>query len=235
MQLNDVNAVVTGVNKGIGKAVVEGLLEGGARVSGWGRTPLNVRNPNFQFFPCQLDDFGSVEKTAHATMAWLGTAPNVVFNNAGMGYFAMLEDYSLEQWHEMVSINMHAPFYILKCLLPEIKKLERGHLFNMSSLAGLDGMAQASGYCAVKHGIRGMSSALTKELRDHNIKVTTIYPGSTQTDFFQNAPGIEAHAYMMQPGDVAGQVIQAIQTPDNFLVDHLQFRPLQPKGPRQKT
>lgn len=233
MQLNEVRALVTGVSKGIGKAVVSQLIEGGAQVAGWGRHSLDMPTQRFRFFPCALSDFESVSSCYQQTLAWMDQAPNVVINNAGLGYFGMLEALSLEQWHELIDINVHASFYVLKAALPAMKKEGRGHIFNMSSLAGLDGMAQAGGYCAAKHAVRGLSSALTKELRDYGIKVTTVYPGSTQTDFFDNAPGIDAHEYMMQVDDVAGQMVQALQTPDNFLIDHLQFRPLQPRGPRK--
>jgi NADP-dependent 3-hydroxy acid dehydrogenase YdfG len=232
MELQEKTAVVTGVSKGIGKALTEALLAEGVAVHGWGRTEPTYTHTAFTFRPCDLRDFQSVEAAAQSSMAAWGHAPDIVVNNAGLGYFAPLEELSLEQWHEMIDINLNAVYYVLKALLPAMKARQKGHVVNMASLAALDSMAQGGGYNAAKHALRGLTNALFREVRDYGIKVTGVYPGSVQTDFFDHAPGIDPHPNMMQPQDVARQVIQALQTPDNFLVDHIQFRPLQPKPPR---
>ena len=86
-----------------------------------------------------------------------------------------------------------------------------------------------AGYCATKFAVRGFSQALLKEVRNEGIKVSCFYPGSTQTNFFDDIPGTEANDSMMQPADVAATIIYALQAPQNFLIADVEMRPLQPK------
>jgi short-subunit dehydrogenase len=79
--------------------------------------------------------------------------------------------------------------------------------------------------------VRGITDSLFRELREFGIKVTGVYPGSTQTDFFNNSEGLKAHDNMLKPRDVAAQIVRAIETPDNFLVNEIVFRPLITKKP----
>ena len=93
-------------------------------------------------------------------------------------------------------------------------------------------MPQTSGYCATKWAVKGLTESLWRECRDFKVKVTCVYPGSTQTDFFRNAPGIKPHEYMLQPEDVALMIVHALEAPDNCHQVNVEVRPLQPKGPK---
>ncbi len=223
-------AVITGVGKGIGYETCLQMLEKGAIVYGLGRNNV-IHHSNYTFIECDVRYFEKVE-FAFKQILVKHNRIDVLLNNAGLGYFGMLEDMSVEQWDEMYQTNVSGIFHCCKMALPFMKKNQFGHIINIASTAALEGMPQVSAYCATKWAVKGLSESLFREVRDYRIKVTCIYPGSTKTDFFRNSPGIKPHDYMLMPHDVALAIIQAIEMPDNFHTVNLEIRPLQPKGPK---
>ena len=105
------------------------------------------------------------------------------------------------------------------------------HIFNIASIAGLLGNPQISGYNATKFGLRGFSEALFKELRYDKIKVTALFPGSISTSFFESTTGMDVHDNMLKADDVADTLVYIAETPDNFLINEITMRPLNPKNP----
>ena len=189
-------------------------------------------NDNFHFFEANVRSFESVENAYSQMFDVLGKQVDVLINNAGLGYFAYLEDHTVEQWTEMVETNVNGIFYMCKLATPIMKAQSKGHIINIASTAGIEGYPQVSGYCATKFAVKGMSQSMYKEMRDFGIKVTCIYPGSVKTDFFRNS-AIEPHDYMLMPQDVADMIIYSIETPDNFHQVNVEVRPLQPRGPKK--
>lgn len=230
MELKDKIAVITGVSKGIGLALCRQLLEKGSVVYGLGRTPAPVEHPNFHFLKTDIRKFKEVEAAFQQLFTATGDRVHIVVNNAGLGYFGYIEDHTIEQWEQMYETNVNGIFYTSKMAVPKMKEARYGHIINIASIAGVEGYPQVSGYCGTKFAVRGISESMYKEMRDFRIKVTCVYPGSVQTDFFRNS-NITPHEYMLQPEDVALMMIQALETPDNFHQVNLEVRPLQPKGP----
>jgi NADP-dependent 3-hydroxy acid dehydrogenase YdfG len=233
MNLQNKIAVVTGVSKGIGKAVCEQLLANGATVFGLGRNNNHISNSNYNFIHCDVRSFDSVQNAFNLIFTKTNQTIDILINNAGLGYFGFLEDMPIEQFHEMQETNLNGIFYCCKMALPKMKEKEIGHIINIASTAALEGMAQVVGYSASKWAVKGFSESLFREVRDFKIKVTCIYPGAVKTDFFRNSPGVKPHDYMLMPEDVAANLIFALQMPDNFHTVNLEIRPLQPKGPKK--
>lgn len=232
MDLRNKIAIVTGVSKGIGYESARQLLNEGAIVFGLGRNN-NLQHANYTFIECDVRNVQSVENAFTRVYAASNNQVHILLNNAGLGYFGMLEDITYEQWDELYQTNVNGIFYCCKQVLPAMKKNQYGHIINIASTAALEGMPQVSAYCATKWAVKGLSESLFREVRDHRIKVTCIYPGSVKTDFFRNSPGIKPHDYMLMPEDVAANIIYALKMPDNFHTVNLEIRPLQPKGPKQ--
>ncbi len=233
MNLQNKIAVVTGVSKGIGKAVCEQLLANGATVFGLGRNNNNISNSNYNFIHCDVRSFDSVQNAFNTIFTKTNQTIDILINNAGLGYFGFLEDMPIEQFHEMQETNLNGIFYCCKMALPKMKEKQIGHIINIASTAALEGMAHVVGYSASKWAVKGFSESLFREVRDFKIKVTCIYPGAVKTDFFRNSPGVKPHDYMLMPEDVAANLIFALQMPDNFHTVNLEIRPLQPKGPKK--
>ena len=230
MEINNQIAVVTGVSKGIGLEVVKLLIEKGAVVAGWGRNAPDFQHDNFHFFSCDVSDEDSVEDAFQQTKSKLSSDIRILINNAGYGVAGKFEEMSSKDWKSMFDTNVHGIFYVSKRLVPAMKAADEGHIINIASIAGLNGVANFAGYVGTKHAVRGISHSMYTELRDFGIKVSTIYPGSTQTNFFDEIEGTKANENMMRPQDVAFTIVQTLETHPNYFVADIECRPLRPKG-----
>lgn len=230
MNLNQKIAVVTGVSKGIGLELVKLLIERGVIVAGWGRTKPEFSHENFHFFTCDVSVEDQVEKAYLATVSKLGFDIRILVNNAGFGVAGPIETMATEDWKSMFDTNVHGIFYASKRLIPGMKAADEGHIINVASIAGLNGVANFAGYAGTKHAVRGISHSMYMELRDFGIKVSTIYPGSIQTSFFDKIEGMQAHEHMMRPVDVAETIVQTLETHPNYFVADVECRPLRPRG-----
>jgi NADP-dependent 3-hydroxy acid dehydrogenase YdfG len=230
MDLQDKAAVITGVSRGIGLATAQALLGQGVVVVGWGRTRPDLDHANFHFIPVDVRDRQAVEQAHRETVEKLGQPVSILINNAGLGKQAPLEELAVADWHLMFDTNVHGLYYCTRALLPGMKKQEEGHIINISSIAGLNGVEDMAGYCATKFAVRGLSQSLFKEVRQYGIKVSCLYPGSVQTNFFDEIENMTANENMMQPQDIAATILHVLQSPPNYLHVDIEVRPLQPKG-----
>ena len=242
MQLSGKIAIVTGASSGIGAEFSRDLVKKGAIVYGLARradrlkeleTELNT-GADGKFIAVEMDI--TQESKLHA---WVdqtfgqntASLPDVLINNAGYGQFAPVEKMSPEDFDRMMSTNMNAVFYLTRLIVPLMKKNPSVcHIVNVSSVAGLMGNPNISVYNATKFALRGFSEALFKELREDGIKVSCIFPGSISTEFFDQL-GVETHDHMMRPQDISASVLFLLETPDNFLINEMTLRPLNPKAP----
>ena len=230
MNISNKVAVITGVSKGIGLATVHLLLEKGMKVVGWGRTMPSVENDNFHFVKTDIRNYEEVENAYAETLKLTGDSIHVLVNNAGMGTVSLIEETDVQAWKDMFDTNVHGLFYCTKLVVPNMKKMEMGHIINIASIAGNTGIPQMSGYCGTKHAVRGISQAMYKELRDFGIKVTSIYPGSVKTGFFDKIEEIVANDNMMMPEDIASTILHVLESSGNYHHVDIEVRPLQPKG-----
>ena len=236
MNLQSKIAIVTGASSGIGAEFSKMLVEAGAKVYGLARSTDKLeqlkKKLGEQFVPVPLDitDYPAIENWVESTFKKQN--PDILVNNAGLGYFGDVDELSLEQWHAMMNVNLSGVFYITRLIVPLMKKNPNVcHIANIASVAGLMGNPQISGYNATKFGLRGFSEALFKELRFDGIKVTCFFPGSISTNFFDSIESVELHDNMMHPADIAKTLKYVLETPDNFLINEITMRPLNPKPP----
>ncbi len=237
MNLENKIAIVTGASSGLGKAFSTALVQKGANVYGLARHKDNLfllqEEVGNRFQPVVLDvsDHETIEKWVKEAFP-SKTAPDILINNAGVGLFGDTDQLSLDDWHTMINTNISGVFYMCRKIIPLMKdKKDICHIINIASIAGKVATPQMSGYNATKFGIRGFSESLFKEVRYDGIKVSCLYPGSVKTHFFDKSDGADTHENMMQPEDVARQLINVLETPDNFLINEVVMRPLNPKPP----
>lgn len=236
MNLQSKIAIVTGASSGIGAEFSKMLVENGAKVYGLARSSDKLKEIRSRlgeaFIPVVMDitNYDPIEDWVDQTFK--DQLPDILVNNAGLGYFAEVDDLSLKQWHTMMDVNLSGVFYLTRLIVPLMKKNPAVcHIANIASVAGLMGNPKISAYNATKFGLRGFSESLFKELRFDGIKVTCFFPGSIATNFFESIEGIENHANMMQAVDVAHSLKYVLETPDNFLINEITMRPLNPKPP----
>ncbi len=230
MNLKDKIAIVTGSSKGIGFETVKLLLDREVKVAGWSRSATQIEHPNFISVKVDVGDQKSVISAYEHTVQHLDKDISVLINNAGVGFVGSIESLEEEEWHLMFRTNVDSIFYCSKIVIPQMKVLQEGHIVNISSIAGTSGIEGMAGYCGTKHAVRGISHSMYKELRNDGIKVTTIYPGSTSTNFFDDIPAVTRNDNMMMPEDIALTIIQVLESSANYLPVDIEVRPLQPKG-----
>jgi len=240
MELATKTAIVTGASGGLGTAFSRALIEKEATVYGLARSTDKLEHLEHQLGPSFKPV--TIDITNKETIdRWISQAfgdkrqPNILINNAGLARFANVDALSPEDWEMMIQTNLSGVFYMTRKIVPLMKENDgTSHIINIASIASKVGSPQLSGYNASKFGLRGFSEALFKELRYDRIKVTCFCPGSIATDFFSKANNTESHDNMMQPDEVAQVLINILETPDNFLINDITMRPLNPKHPDEQ-
>ncbi len=183
-------AVVTGGAQGIGRAVAEELRRGGARVALWdmdeGLCNACAEDMGEGTLSQTVDvsDWASVEAATAATLAAAGRI-DIVVNSAGIaGANATVEDYPVEHFAEVVSINLLGTFHVNKAIVPAMRQQGYGRIVNIASIAGKDGNPNASAYSASKAGVIGFTKSLGKELAGEDIAVNCVTPAAARTRIF---------------------------------------------------
>ncbi|WP_445665728.1 SDR family oxidoreductase [Fodinibius sp. AD559] len=239
MDINAKTAIITGASSGIGIDFSRALINKGAIVYGLARSTNKLQKVQQelgkQFNPVTMDitDHDAIEEWINENFS-TDHQPDILINNAGLGRFADVDELPLDEWEAMVQTNLSGTFYMTRQIVPLMKeKKSVSHIINIASIAGKVGNPKMTGYNASKFGVRGFSEALFKEVRYDGIKVTCFYPGSIATNFFGDKD-IDTHDNMMQPDEVAQVLVNILETPDNFLINDITMRPLNPKAPEDQ-
>jgi NAD(P)-dependent dehydrogenase (short-subunit alcohol dehydrogenase family) len=239
MDLTDAVAVVTGASSGLGTHFSTALIDRGATVYGLARSTDKLEalrddlGEAFRPVPCDVRDEDQVQ-AAFDTVRDEGGRLDVLLNNAGLGQFGPVDDLPLDDWDVQMDTNLRGVFLCTREAVPTMREQNDetgfgGHVVNVASIAGLLGNPNLTAYNTSKFGLRGFSESLMKEVRDDGIRVTCIYPGSIETNFFDVA-GVEMTDNPLQPEDVAATVMHVLESPANHLISELVMRPLRPRG-----
>lgn len=232
MNLTGKIAVVTGGTKGIGRAIVESLLEKGATVLFCGRkradleqTLKELGNPKAaNGFVCDVRDENQVAEMLQTCAERLGGV-DILINNAGIGGFATVEETDPADFRRVLETNLFGVFYACHAAIPLMKRRGGGYIINISSLAGTNAHPRMATYNASKFGLNGFSEALMQEVRQDNIKVSYIMPGSVNTEF---GDGAAKPDYALQPADIAQVVVDLLEMPARALPSRVEIRPAKP-------
>ncbi len=238
MNIKDSVVVVTGCTSGLGRVTASQLVDKGAHVFGLARRAERLREMTtqskaFTGIECDVTDETSVERAFKEVVDQAGRI-DALINNAGLGRFGNIENMSAADWDVQHETNLRGVFLCARAVIPVMKEQNRkenfgGHIVNIASVAGLIGNPAIGAYNATKFGVRGLSEALMKELRDDGIKVTCVYPGSIETEFFEVADA-DMSPNPMRAADVAATILHVLDTHDNYLVSEVMMRPLRPRG-----
>jgi NAD(P)-dependent dehydrogenase (short-subunit alcohol dehydrogenase family) len=180
---------VTGASKGLGLSLVKKLLEQGYQVAATSRkvddlnNAVGIRNGNFLPLAVDIVSENSVEKAIAETISHFGRL-DVVVNNAGYGQLGGLEELSAEEVRNNFDVNVFGLVHVVRKAMPHLRQQRSGHIFNISSVAGITGGFPGWGiYCATKFAVSGLTEALAKEAQEFGIDVTVVEPGYFRTNF----------------------------------------------------
>lgn len=225
-------AFITGGSKGIGYGVAEKLINDGIKVAITSRSKEAANKAAGELNKIKdgyaigiESDVRSLESQEAAVKTVIDTWGQIDYYiaNAGVGHFGSIYDLSPEQWNETIDINLTGVFYSAKASLDSLKKT-KGYFITIASLAGTNFFATASAYNASKFGLVGFTQAMMLDVRQDDIKVSTIMPGSVATYFNDHTPS-EEDAWKIQPEDIGQIVSDLIKMPARTLPSKIEVRP----------
>ena len=235
MNLEAKVVVVTGGSKGIGYAIAKSLLKAGASVFICGRDKADLKGALEH-----LSEFGKVDgevcdvRSEAQVKMMLDEAVrifggvDILINNAGVGFIGKtVEEMSPDKFVQTLETNLFGVFYACHHAIPLIKKRGGGYIINISSLAGQNAHPKMAAYNASKFGLNGFSEALMQEVRQDNIKVSYICPGSVNTYFGGDEPS-EDQMWQLQPEDIAETVLDLLNMNERALPSKVEIRPSKP-------
>ena len=232
-------AIVTGGTRGIGRAVAARLLGEGARVAICGTRQKSVDDAVDILTPeervmgmvADVSKLEDVRRFVGAVQQQFG-AIQILVNNAGAGIFGSVADLTPEEWHRMIGINLTGAYYCCHEILPIFIQGGGGDVVNISSLAGKNAFAGGAGYNASKFGLNGFSEAMMLDHRQAGVRVTTILPGSVDTEFggsvLGSAQDNDATAWKIAPEDIAEIVVNVLRMPRRTTIGQVEVRPSRP-------
>lgn len=205
-------ALITGASRGIGKAVAAGLARDGYCVCLLSRSKNMLQSAakeiieNNQLpsqlepliYECDVTNANLVNQVIEDIIKKLGHI-DVLFNNAGILHEGTLDN--VDDFNEMIHVNLIGAFNILHAVVPQMKKREQGYVFNLASLCGKIGYAGIGAYTASKFGLVGLSESLFNELAVSNVKVTAICPSFVATEMVSHLD-YPPQSLMIQPDDI---------------------------------
>jgi NADP-dependent 3-hydroxy acid dehydrogenase YdfG len=243
-------AIVTGASSGIGYATSLALSKAGIRVAVGARRMDRlqeiekqiVRNGDERrggegeiFIQRKLDVTSKSDCDSFVdTVAKKWGRVDILINNAGLMPLSYFKNCKVEEWEQMIDVNIKGVLYCTSAVIPYMLDKKSGHIVNISSVAGRIVFAGGSVYCATKHAITAFSEGLRKELSpEYNIRVTCIEPGAVSTELLETITDesmskfVQASKSMerLQSEDIANAILYAIQAPNHVNVNEILMRP----------
>ena len=179
---------ITGAGRGLGADIAEAALRAGDRVAAAGRNRAAVSDrlgpDSERLMSVELDVNNEAQAQAGvaAAVARFGTV-DVLVNNAGYGHLGLFEETTVQDVQAQFGTNLFGVFSVTRAVLPVMRAARKGRIFNVSSLAGMRGVAFGSLYCASKFALEGFSESLAQEVAPFGIQVVIVEPGPFRTDF----------------------------------------------------
>jgi NADP-dependent 3-hydroxy acid dehydrogenase YdfG len=232
--------LITGASSGIGEATARHLAAighhvvlGARRVDKIATLASAIDNAGGEALHKELDvtsldSLKAFVETAHQHYGRI----DVLVNNAGVMPLSLMQDLRIDEWNQMIDVNLRGVLYGTAAVLPIMRKQGAGHIINVASVSAHRVDPTAAVYCATKFAVRALSEGLRQESRD--LRVTVVSPGLTRSELFdgigdpQVKAGVRAmlDQASMPPSAIAEAIGFAISQPENVDVNELIVRPI---------
>jgi 3-oxoacyl-[acyl-carrier protein] reductase len=236
VDLTGKSAIVTGGTKGIGLAIAQAIAGSGANLVFCARDSEEVTQTAQRLdqegegkvfgVRCDMRSTNDVQALVQKAIDEFDRL-DILINNAGVGGFGPVDELSMDTWHQVIETNLNGVFYACRAAIPHMRRGGGGWIINIGSLAGKNPFAGGAAYNASKFGLLGFSEAMMLDVRQDDIRVSCIMPGSVETHF--SGPGSHNTAdWKLQPEDIAEMVIDLIAFPARALPSRVEMRPSKP-------
>jgi NAD(P)-dependent dehydrogenase (short-subunit alcohol dehydrogenase family) len=226
-------AVVTGAGRGVGRAIAIRLAEMGAtvvlvardadRINGV-RREIEAAGGAAETAACDLLDVEAIAALGERVQAEHGRC-DILVNNAAIGsYGTPLHETPLEDWQRLIDTNLRGPYLTIRAFAPMMISARRGHIVNISSLAGKNPLPNGAAYSASKWGLNGLTYSVAEELRGYGVRVSVVAPGSVNTHFGPGSP-VKDPLKKIQPNDLASVVALLVTQPPQSFISEVLVRP----------
>ena len=239
--IKDKVVVITGASSGLGEATARLLSSEGATVVLAARRAdriealaeeLNKQGGKALAVATDVIDRQQVKELVDKAVETYGRV-DVVLNNAGLMPLAPLENLKIDEWDQMIDVNLKGVLYGIAAALPHMKKQKSGHIINVSSVYGHKLGPAATVYCATKHAVRALSEGLRQEVKPYNIRTTVISPGAVASELLDHISEKEVQAQTKEfvkqiavPAETFARMVAfAINEPADVDVNEILFRP----------
>jgi short-subunit dehydrogenase len=227
------NIVVTGASKGMGRAIAEIFATAGNTLFLCARNEVQlyeaVAAMQTQYPDCTIRAVAADLSSKDGAVAfgnWVlqhNISVDILINNAGQfvpGSIYNEPDGVLEQ---MLTTNLYSAYHLTRVLLPGMIQQQKGHIFNICSIASLNAYPNGGSYSISKFALMGFSKNLREELKPHNIKVTSVYPGAVYTASWSGS-GV-APERIMESADIAAMIMAMSKLSPQAVVEDIVLRP----------
>lgn len=227
------NVVITGASKGLGKAMADIFAANGHQLFLCSRNEAAMNKTTEELlskYPgvkikSKNKDLSKKEE-AEAFAQWVldnGINTDILINNAGSFVPGSIHNEASDNLEHMMNTNLYSAYHITRSLLPTMMQRQKGHIFNICSIASLHAYKDGGAYSISKFALHGFSKNLREELKTYNIKVTTVFPGAAYTDSWSGS-GIDPNR-IMEASDIAKMVYTASQLSPQACVEDIILRP----------
>lgn len=230
-------AIITGASRGIGKAIAEKFAQAGMRVALLARHAeeltalayhINEAGGEAISLPTDILQAEAVGEAVAQVWAKWGRI-DVLVNNAGVGVFKAVTATTEEEWDYVMNTNAKGTFLLTKCVLPYLQQQASGHIITIASDVARRNFAHGGVYCASKYAQDALMQAVRQEVHAFGIKVSTIYPGLTETYFAGQEPSDSPNFNRLQSEDIADSVLYVAQAPSHVVIDEIFLHPFAQK------
>ncbi|MDU5473247.1 MULTISPECIES: SDR family oxidoreductase [Pantoea] len=230
--------LITGASSGIGAGIARELAASGAtlllgarRVDRLETLAAELKQQGAEVAVAALDvtSRASVQQFAEVALEKWGRI-DVMINNAGVMPLSPLASLKVDEWDQMIDVNIKGVLYGIAAVLPPMLAREAGHIINIASIGALSVSPTAAVYCATKFAVRAISDGLRQE--NTQLRVTCIHPGVVESELASTITDSAAAALMddyrsiaLQPAAIGRAVRFAIEQPDDVDVSEIVVRP----------
>jgi len=218
-------ALVTGGGTGIGRGVALALAAEGAQVVVCGRRsgPLeevvrSITHEGGEALAVQADISRreDVDRVVSTTLKYYGRI-DILVNNAAIDGGAPIQEQSIDEWEQVLSVNLGGPFLAARAVLPQMRDQGGGDIVNISSESGLEHYPGDGAYGVSKHGLNALSEYIQRENQNAGVRVSTVCPGMVVTEMTENSAGLD-HNKCLYPEDIADLVVWLVTRRPNIKI-----------------